>query len=146
MCQKPTCMSDWQQVRGSKEAMKSTISPECRTSCDPVVGPLATRLGFLNRERKFDSCRGTNEIQRRSGAKPQILYNGAAQGLFNLATFIGLPRASMNDSVASAWPGRRETGENITAADSSVVNHWKISTSSPTSPARAIARFFGVWH
>jgi hypothetical protein len=29
---------------------------------------------------------------------------------------------------------------------SSAVSHWKISTSSPTSPESAIARFFGVWN
>jgi hypothetical protein len=31
-------------------------------------------------------------------------------------------------------------------AASSGVSHWKISSSSPTSPASAIARFFGVWN
>ncbi|MEU9842966.1 hypothetical protein AB0C69_27525, partial [Actinomadura sp. NPDC048032] len=35
-------------------------------------------------------------------------------------------------------------GSAIMETDSSGVIHWKIARSSPASPARAIARFFGV--
>lgn len=32
------------------------------------------------------------------------------------------------------------------ASDSSGVSHWNSEVSSPTSPDKAIARFFGVWN
>src|SRR3954469_12819977 len=38
------------------------------------------------------------------------------------------------------------SGSAMTSADSSGVSHCSSASSSPTSPARAIARFFGVWN
>jgi hypothetical protein len=60
-------------------------------------------------------------------------------------------------SAGERSPHTREVAGSIPAAptiktagerfvDSFSVSHWKISSNSPASPARAIERFFGVWN
>lgn len=52
--------------------------------------------------------------------------------------------ASTSATSSSTRPAFR--GSDITFADSSGVNHWKISTSSAASTLNAAARFLGVWY